>query len=1140
MQRPRSPNEDDDLDSEIRPSKRARIDHGSDSDESEASLASDDAPAQVSCGHSYAGVLSRVKLVNFMSHESFEYNLGKNVNIINGPNGSGKSAIVAAVQIGLGAKASATERGSRIDDHIMHGKDSCAISIQICNSRNPAELSRFRSEGKPPDADDSSTYRWSTYGDAITVERRLHRKSASRWTVKNKSGQNVEQGSTARSEVMNICDHFGFIVDNPVAVLTQSKTKEFLSNAKPETHYRLFRAATLLGPLEDELSKIAGIERQLELLLRQKQKLSSKVSDELADLKVQYDATLTMRNFSEQIEKEEVLLVWAEAEEEEERLSVFRSKLQSKIEIPLAECDKKIPMLEAEQAACLETLRRCNESLGEQERRCDEATDAAGRAKKRLDLRQAEMNNKRKDLEECAYEINSKTEDLEKAQRDLENAKAEHLRGQEHRPGIMTELHDVVAKIKEKESTIQSCDAELKQLSLEYQEARRDAPKYRSDLDRIARELDERNRDIARVQSDAKAANQVARFGRHLPEVLAVVDRYVNQGRFEYPPIGPIGRYISVRDDIWAATVQQVVGDGVLVSFVVSGPRDMATLKRAFAEARVGVKPKCILVQQRGMVRERYHIDPRCIPNVHAEGHCTVMDMIEVRHDTVFNVLVDHCAIEGNVLVRGEDALTALGSRGDPNIRCCWDEAGARSYTRNRSSVLRPSDRSPHFNPVLSKDLGAVVENLRRAARSLADEKAQAAEAHRKHQMTIEDLKQKIRQVEFRFKTLRSESRTLEQRRLELEEKSNASTSIFDSSPYDSAISVLEHEIEDAKSRKRSIESELSELTSNVEALKGDVAAAKAQARAAKEALNGIAEETSRAVDSRRKHDTEIRNERNKKRDLEAKLEIAREELKEQECKYVKALEVAREVQADRPSRDERNSAAIHANLQALKNRLEQEEERNGGRSAEDIEEEYLVATQKSKENDDMLQRIVGYHDSIRGGLARRQVDLKKMDKKIKRLVRSHFDLFLRNRGHRGEIKFSTNDKGERELRITTRMANHRRADGEQHVTEDTRSLSGGEKSFTTLSFMLALAEVCQNPVRIMDEPDVFLDDASRNTAYKTLIEYCTRYLPDKQVILVTPLTLPNITTSNSVRVVRLRARKPHASAGQMRIDDFA
>lgn len=49
-----------------------------------------------------------------MCHEAFEIDFNENVNFIVGKNGSGKSSILAAVTVGLGARATVTNRAESL------------------------------------------------------------------------------------------------------------------------------------------------------------------------------------------------------------------------------------------------------------------------------------------------------------------------------------------------------------------------------------------------------------------------------------------------------------------------------------------------------------------------------------------------------------------------------------------------------------------------------------------------------------------------------------------------------------------------------------------------------------------------------------------------------------------------------------------------------------------------------------------------------------------------------------------------------------------------------------------------------------------------------------------------------------------
>lgn len=69
------------------------------------------------------GIIERVDCYNFMCHEHFSVELGPLINFIVGKNGSGKSAILTALTLCLGGKASATNRGQSLKSFIKEGKE---------------------------------------------------------------------------------------------------------------------------------------------------------------------------------------------------------------------------------------------------------------------------------------------------------------------------------------------------------------------------------------------------------------------------------------------------------------------------------------------------------------------------------------------------------------------------------------------------------------------------------------------------------------------------------------------------------------------------------------------------------------------------------------------------------------------------------------------------------------------------------------------------------------------------------------------------------------------------------------------------------------------------------------------------------
>ncbi|XP_038881025.1 structural maintenance of chromosomes protein 6B-like isoform X3 [Benincasa hispida] len=82
------------------------------------------------------------------------------------------------------------------------------------------------------------------------------------------------------------------------------------------------------------------------------------------------------------------------------------------------------------------------------------------------------------------------------------------------------------------------------------------------------------------------------------------------------------------------------------------------------------------------------------------------------------------------------------------------------------------------------------------------------------------------------------------------------------------------------------------------------------------------------------------------------------------------------------------------------------------------------------------------------------------------------------------------------------------------------RNSTGGERSFSTLCFALALHEMTQAPFRVMDEFDVFMDALSRKISLDTLVDFALAQ--DSKWIFIMPHDISLILESlNDLRINR-------------------
>ena len=85
----------------------------------------------------------------------------------------------------------------------------------------------------------------------------------------------------------------------------------------------------------------------------------------------------------------------------------------------------------------------------------------------------------------------------------------------------------------------------------------------------------------------------------------------------------------------------------------------------------------------------------------------------------------------------------------------------------------------------------------------------------------------------------------------------------------------------------------------------------------------------------------------------------------------------------------------------------------------------------------------------------------------------------------------------------------------------EARTLSGGEKSFSTICLLLSIWEAIGSPIRCLDEFDVFMDSVNRATSMTLMIGAARRSV-GRQFVLITPQSMGNVEMGDDVKVHRM------------------
>ncbi|WMV31144.1 hypothetical protein MTR67_024529 [Solanum verrucosum] len=235
-----------------------------------------------------AGIISKIRLENFMCHSNLEIDFGDWVNFITGQNGSGKSAILTALCVAFGSRARGTQRANTLKDFIKTGCSHALVHVEMKNRGEDA----FKAEA---------------YGDLIMIERRIS-ESASSIVLKNYQGKKV---AAKREELQELIVHFNIDVENPCVIMSQDKSREFLHSGNSKDKFKFFFKATLLQQVEDLLIGIQSQLKNANELVAELEKSINPIVKELDELQGKIRSMEHIEEISNQVDLLKKKLAWA-------------------------------------------------------------------------------------------------------------------------------------------------------------------------------------------------------------------------------------------------------------------------------------------------------------------------------------------------------------------------------------------------------------------------------------------------------------------------------------------------------------------------------------------------------------------------------------------------------------------------------------------------------------------------------------------------------------------------------------------------------------------------------------------------------------------------------------------------------------
>lgn len=1027
------------------------------------------------------GILEGVELKNFMCHENYTFKLGPLINFICGKNGSGKSAILTAITLCLGGKASATNRGARLQDFIKEGQDHASITCHIKNQGDNAY--------KPED-----------YGNTIRVERHFTRTGSSGFKLKSEKGRII---STRKLDLEDILDHMMMQFDNPMSVLSQDQARQFLANSAASEKYKLFMKGVQLEQLDQDYRLI---EEQSENI---KVKVEIKAPD-LEDLRKAMESANTKLELSQKhdstlakMREYRRLLAWIQVEQQEK---IRDNYVQAIVEADakIADAEHKAGQLdELYQAADAEATTANNEYerakaevvMVEEEKREEKARH--DEAKKTTVETHADQRAIRTNLKQTEGIINAKKQAIEE-----EMARLAELDGggAAARVRALEEAEELVNVVRRDEKDHADRRPELQANVKDFQKLLEDAEQAKSSQTERAKQqrqiLDQMNRN---------RNSQDLAFHQNMPSLLKAVQQESN---FQHRPIGPLGKHVKLLKPEWSSILEKSFGS-TMNAFLVSNKRDEKLLSDIMRRTKC---PVPIYIGNNQPIDVSSHE-----PDAQFD---TILRVLEINNEAVKKQLVIAHNIEQAILIPDmAEASERLYSTGQPlrNVKRCFCFS---PNTRQRGAVLFYRGGQPAQDPVhqfqgsprMKTD---IEESIRRQGEALEESRAQlhqleteflnarqqhlkAQQALTKHgqdsrdrQIAVQSAVDKVEQLRDAIKEDNVEGGKLEALREALREAEEQKA--MHASSYQDSVTLLDERKQVLRAVTQKL-SDLDERIANLQATANDTQviaqkAGKKRAYTLGEKNAAIA----RIDDARSDRGTMERKLEEMNSDIDNWTEQARAVSERVNIPAGTTYE-ALEKKYKRLGKD---YAAFEKNLGGSKEQI-------AARAAE-CSEAYNRAQQEMKDMEKLLDKLLE-------SLGERKSRWKLFRSLISHRIKIQFMYMLSERGFRGQVVMDHKKKMmeiQVEPDITTRDGSGR----------GVRTLSGGEKSFTQICLLLSIWEAMGSPVRCLDEFDVFMDAVNRSISVNLLIEGARQSI-GKQFVLISPGTKSDIKRAPDVNAI--------------------
>ncbi|KAL5323388.1 hypothetical protein ACEPPN_007923 [Leptodophora sp. 'Broadleaf-Isolate-01'] len=1030
-------------------------------------------------------IIQKITCRNFMCHDNLVVPLGPLINFVVGMNGSGKSAVLTAITLCLGGKTAATNRGASLKNLIKSGRDQASLVVELKNEGTDA-------------------YQPDVYGKTIIIERHFSRSGSSSFKLKSANQRII---SNKKGDVEDIVEYYQLQVDNPMNVLTQDAAKSFITASTPPQKYKFFVEGVQLEALDRDYKIISDTCDQIETRLHDS-KGDLKALKKRTDIAVQRAALVDKYDgIKTELKRLRKKLAWVQVADEEKILEDLERKVAS-AEQQIVDAQKNAEAKEAVFEGIEVAIKRANEAgerLQEERIPVTEEEEAARRAHEEASKDVANFHVQQKSVRAALKDAQDRVNSI-KSEIKAEQARLHAANGGAQDQKIQ-ELAIAQQAAEDAKANLSQNEEEKPRLEESLRRAQVDVTKLESPLRAKTEEFNNAKSRLFSLSSNR--GNRMAGFDNNMPNLLKAIQA---ERGFREKPVGPMGLHMQLLQPKWSNMIESTLG-GALNGFIVTNKPDQMRLrdllkrhKMAYCQVSIG--------NSQPIDTTNHEPDPQ---------YDTILRVLNITNESVKRQLIIGHYIEQTILVADrKEAMSVMYDGARPrNVKHCFtmhDKQKDRGFRvaysggggRDMSPIYPPKGR-PRMQTDTESQINLQKETVQSLdvelkARTQAYERAKSEvnkcrdaiqqNKRAQHQLKVASQRAatKVEDLQIQIEKLQGDDGKLDGLKQDLEpaeeglqlQQKNYGDSALERDKLNVVATEKKRDLDAAKERQAEFDTRLLKIQTKI----------RNQEQARKLALS----EKNRSVDE---------------------VEECRESKENEERAYAKQKEKVAQFTKDatgicaRVSLDPDDTEVSLSRVYDTKKRQLDDARRKQGGTDEEIQQAafdaraiYTSAVSSRKELEELLQLL-------KQSFMLRLEQYRGFQKWISARSRINFSYLLSERAFRGKLVI---DHVNKLLDVVVQPDDtNKSAKGRQ-----TKTLSGGEKSFSSICLLLSLWEAMGAPLRCLDEFDVFMDDVNRDVSTKMIIS-AARKSVGRQFILITPKALgAGMDADDDVNMIKL------------------